>query len=289
MSSGLASALLTSMLLHGAGLTALSVVGGSLRAPALPSNLITTELVVPPPPPVPVESMPPPELAQVTPPRLVEKTPLKLTEASRPKVRTPAPPSRPQVHDKPPPGPPLPVPVENQAASAGNVPGPPAAMPAEVPLPPAEGSDAGTGQLFERGDVGVVPGAQASGGGGDSGRAGIGTGGLGDGKPVAGLQPGGEGSGGGVGPLARPLGGYQVLPRYPESARRRGVEGTTLLKIYVSARGLVQDILIERSAGHQDPDLAAMAAVKRWRFAPATRGNHPMAIWVTLPVRFELR
>jgi protein TonB len=100
---------------------------------------------------------------------------------------------------------------------------------------------------------------------------------------VAGLQPG---AGGG---LARPLGGYQVKPRYPESARRQGVEGTTLLKIYVSDTGLVEDVLVEGSAGHQDLDLAAMDAVKKWRFEPAKRGNQLIAVWVMLPVRFALR
>jgi protein TonB len=92
-----------------------------------------------------------------------------------------------------------------------------------------------------------------------------------------------------VGPLARPLGGYQIKPRYPESARRQGIEGTTLLKIYVSDRGLVEDVLVERTAGHQDLDLAAMEAVRKWRFEPAKQGNRPIAIWVMLPVRFELR
>jgi protein TonB len=89
--------------------------------------------------------------------------------------------------------------------------------------------------------------------------------------------------------LARPLGGYQAKPRYPEAARRQGIEGTTLLKIHVSDRGLVDDVLIERSAGHQDLDLAAMEAVKKWRFEPARQGNRPVAIWVMLPVRFTLK
>ena len=108
---------------------------------------------------------------------------------------------------------------------------------------------------------------------------------------MAGLQPGagGQGPGGGVGPLARPLGGYQVKPRYPESARRQGIEGTTLLKIYVTDTGRVQDVLVERSAGHEELDVAAMEAVKKWRFDPARRGNQPVAVWVMLPVRFELR
>ena len=99
-------------------------------------------------------------------------------------------------------------------------------------------------------------------------------------------MPPGTGDGNG---LARPLGGYQVKPRYPEVARRQGVEGTTLLKIRVSDRGLVEDVLIEHSAGHQDLDLAAMEAVKRWRFEPARQGNRAVAVWVMLPVRFTLK
>jgi protein TonB len=105
---------------------------------------------------------------------------------------------------------------------------------------------------------------------------------------VAGLQPGAGGTGSGSG-LARPLGGYQVKPRYPESARRQGVQGTTLLKVHVSDQGRVDDVMIEHSAGHQDLDLAAMDAVKQWRFEPAKQGNRPVAVWVMLPVRFTLK
>ena len=38
----------------------------------------------------------------------------------------------------------------------------------------------------------------------------------------------GSGRGGGSGGAVRPLGGYQVKPRYPELARRLGIEGTVL-------------------------------------------------------------
>jgi protein TonB len=61
------------------------------------------------------------------------------------------------------------------------------------------------------------------------------------------------------------------------------------LKIYVTDTGRVQDVLVERSAGHEELDAAAMEAVKKWRFDPARRGNQPVAVWVMLPVRFELR
>jgi periplasmic protein TonB len=80
-----------------------------------------------------------------------------------------------------------------------------------------------------------------------------------------------------------------VKPNYPDSARRRGIEGTTLLKVHVSEKGQVTEVLVEQSAGHQDLDQAALEAVKKWRFTPERKGNQPIAVWVKLPVRFELK
>jgi protein TonB len=88
--------------------------------------------------------------------------------------------------------------------------------------------------------------------------------------------------------MARPLGGYQVKPRYPESARRAGAHGVTLLKLLVLDSGTVGEIVIEKSAGHRDLDNAAADAVKKWRFEPARVGNKPVAVWVLLPIKFEL-
>jgi protein TonB len=100
--------------------------------------------------------------------------------------------------------------------------------------------------------------------------------------------PGGEGSGDGNGASSLPSGGYQVKPRYPDSARRRGVEGTVIIKAYVTEQGRVEQVQVERSAGHSDLDQAAVEAVERWRFEPARRGRQPIAMWVSIPVRFIL-
>jgi protein TonB len=88
---------------------------------------------------------------------------------------------------------------------------------------------------------------------------------------------------------ARPQGGYQVRPSYPASARRLGVQGTTLLKVHVLIDGAVGEVVVQESAGHVDLDQAAADAVRRWRFDPARRGNEPVAMWVLLPVEFRLR
>ena len=268
--------------------------------------------VEPPPPPPPPESLTPPQVEPVTPPKIVEKPapkraeprpksppppkPARLKKAVPPKPREPEPvasgptemaeaggaKSRPRV----------PIPDDTRGAVAGNVLGPPSEMKAEEqPQKPVEGGEAGAGNLFDKGEAGVVPGSGVAGGGGGRGRGGLGLGEAGDGPRVAGIRPGpgGEGSGEGVDGAARPVGGYQVIPRYPESARRQGIEGTVLVKARVTERGLVDAVQVGRSSGHQDLDQAAVEAVSRWRFEPAHRGRQPVAVWVLIPVEFALR
>lgn len=88
--------------------------------------------------------------------------------------------------------------------------------------------------------------------------------------------------------LAAPRPIDDVPPRYPETARRAGAEGTTLLRVRVLADGAVGEVRVERSAGHPALDAAARRAVQRWRFEPARRHGRPVEIWILLPVRFSL-
>lgn len=147
----------------------------------------------------------------------------------------------------------------------------------------AEGSAAGAGNLFGNGDVGVVGGSGVEGGGGGKGTSGLGWGAKGDGTG------GGVGSGEALSGLARPLGSYQVKPRYPESARRAGAQGVTTLRVRVLENGRVGEVLVEQSAGFRDLDFAAVDAVRKWLFEPARQGKNPVSVWVLLPVKFELR
>ncbi|MGH7875376.1 MAG: energy transducer TonB [Candidatus Binatia bacterium] len=146
----------------------------------------------------------------------------------------------------------------------------------------AEGSAAGAGNLFDKGDVGVVGGSSVEGGGGGKGTTGLGRGAKGDGTG------GGVGSGEALSGTARPLGGYQVKPRYPESARRAGVQGVTTLRVRVLENGKVGEVIVDQSAGFRDLDMAAMDAVKKWLFEPARQGKNAVSVWVLLPVKFEL-
>jgi protein TonB len=80
-----------------------------------------------------------------------------------------------------------------------------------------------------------------------------------------------------------------VRPGYPQSARRLGIQGITLLKVHVLIDGRVGDVVVQETAGHPDLDQAAADAVRRWRFDPARRGTDPVAMWVLLPVEFRLK
>ena len=205
--------------------------------------------VAPPPPP--------PKPKNITAPKLLSKPVLETR---------PLPPPKEEIKEKPAE---QPLPDTSGAAKAGWNVGSKAAE--------AEGSAAGAGSLFGSGDVGVVGGGGVEGGGGGKGNAGLGRGAQGDGT-------GGEALSG----LARPLGGYQVKPRYPESARRAGVQGVTTLRVRVLENGKVGDVIVDQSAGFRDLDLAAVDAVKKWLFEPARQGKSPVAVWVLLPVKFEL-
>ncbi len=89
-----------------------------------------------------------------------------------------------------------------------------------------------------------------------------------------------RGTGDGVTSFARPLGGYQTTPHYPESARREGAEGVVTLRFEVLTSGKVGTVQVQRSAGRPDLDRAAVEAIRTWLFEPARRGKEAVAVWV---------
>jgi len=78
-------------------------------------------------------------------------------------------------------------------------------------------------------------------------------------------------------------------PPYPISARRRGLEGTVVLRVEVLANGSCGRLEVKNGSGHEILDSAAAQAVKSWRFAPARRGGDALAAWVEIPVTFRLK
>lgn len=77
-------------------------------------------------------------------------------------------------------------------------------------------------------------------------------------------------------------------PPYPQVARKRGWEGTVVLRLTVNREGNVERVNIHKSSEFPDLDESAAQAVKAWRFSPAKDGEFPISATVDLPVRFDL-
>ena len=101
--------------------------------------------------------------------------------------------------------------------------------------------------------------------------------------PVAGGAPGAPGERS----SARP--GGSISPRYPDSCRRLGHQGTVLLECDVGSTGLVSRVEVIGSTGCGELDRAAVVALQRAVFAPAIEGGRPVAATVKQPVTFQLR
>jgi protein TonB len=82
----------------------------------------------------------------------------------------------------------------------------------------------------------------------------------------------------------------QVAPRYPESARQQGIQGTVMLKIQILSNGRPGFVSVYRSSGNGSLDDAAVEAVQQWRFIPSEDRNTGEAITcvTTMPVAFRL-
>jgi protein TonB len=91
-----------------------------------------------------------------------------------------------------------------------------------------------------------------------------------------------------LGAIVPPEAVFAPRPEYPEAARRARRAGTVVLLATIDREGRVTDLeaLREEPLGLTE---AALAAVRRWRFRPATLEARPVAVYYHLTVRFETR
>ena len=78
-------------------------------------------------------------------------------------------------------------------------------------------------------------------------------------------------------------------PRYPRAARRRGYQGTVVLSVFVDENGRVANLWVFTSSGYRLLDNAAVKDVRKWTFEPGMKGDKKVAMWVKVPIRFELK
>ena len=73
---------------------------------------------------------------------------------------------------------------------------------------------------------------------------------------------------------------------YPEAARARGVQGAVVIHALVGKDGTVREAFSRLSIPSLDE--AALAHVRAYRFRPARSNGVPVAVWVAVPIRFQL-
>jgi periplasmic protein TonB len=115
--------------------------------------------------------------------------------------------------------------------------------------------------------------------------------GIGSGRGP-GVGPGfGGGYGGGVfhvgGGVSAPRAIYDPDPEYSEEARKARFQGAVALWVIVGPDGRPHDVQISRSLG-MGLDEKAVEAIKKWRFEPAMKDGHPVAVQVNVEVTFHL-
>jgi TonB family protein len=84
-----------------------------------------------------------------------------------------------------------------------------------------------------------------------------------------------------------PRASHSPDPKFPKKERKAGHQGTVLLFLIVSPEGLPHDIKV-LSTLSPEFDEAAMDAVKKWKFSPATKDGKPVAAKINVQVNFHL-
>jgi TonB family protein len=79
---------------------------------------------------------------------------------------------------------------------------------------------------------------------------------------------------------------HTVTPKYPQEAKRKGIEGKVRLEALIGQDGKVENL----KPIEGDPLLteSALAAVKKWRFKPFTIQGRPVEVETEIDVNFTL-
>lgn len=76
----------------------------------------------------------------------------------------------------------------------------------------------------------------------------------------------------------------QVPPEHPTKGFR--ISGTVLVSLVVSSTGEPKEVHVLKSL-EKDIDQSAVEAVRKWHFDPAKKDGQPVAVKVTVEIRFH--
>ena len=101
----------------------------------------------------------------------------------------------------------------------------------------------------------------------------------------------GKGEGVGLAPviISQPRPIFETVPEYPQSARKKNIQGTIELNVKVDETGkVVKAIVLENTTNDEACVQSAIAAAMRTRFRPAQTQVGPDTAWVVRRYRFAL-
>jgi protein TonB len=79
-----------------------------------------------------------------------------------------------------------------------------------------------------------------------------------------------------------------VRPIYPESMRAAAREGVVPLDAIIGEDGSVTSVRVLSADVHPDFAIAAVDAVRQWRFSPTLLNGKPIEVVMTVKVAFSL-
>ncbi len=88
----------------------------------------------------------------------------------------------------------------------------------------------------------------------------------------------------------QPIGGFAAIQEnlvYPDLAQKAGIEGTVTVQARIDENGDVINTRILVPLGNSGCNEAAVAAIKSVKWKPAMQKDKPVAVWITVPVRFR--
>jgi periplasmic protein TonB len=80
----------------------------------------------------------------------------------------------------------------------------------------------------------------------------------------------------------------KLQPEYPPSRARDGMEGSVTVKVRIGTDGRVTAVEIVRSDHEDFSRVTEDAALRKWRFIPATRDGEAVESWKEMTVRFQI-
>jgi len=81
---------------------------------------------------------------------------------------------------------------------------------------------------------------------------------------------------------------FAPQPQYTEIARKARLQGVVIVQAIIDKQGSVTNVKVLKGLG-MGLDQAAVDAIKKWKFEPATLNGKPVAVYYNLTVNFRLQ